>query len=135
MISFQEHLKSIIKSNNGKVNLDIDMMSLIEQRLAVLDKFIAANISSAFSQEAQKGLNDLMRDKKKFLDSTKLYFSLSHSKFIKSLHQYFRIVFVNLDIRMNLHLSFFCKNCCSTLLNDIGYSICLGCTVTHPHFI
>lgn len=81
----QEHLKSIIKSNKGKVNLDIDMMSLIEQRLAVLDKFIAANISSAFSQEAQKGLNDLMRDKKKFLDSTKLYFSLSHSKFIKSL--------------------------------------------------
>ena len=81
----QEHLKAIIKSQKGQNNLNSEVMSLIKRRLAVLDKFIAANISSAFSKEAQKELDELMQDREKFLDSTRLYFSLSHPKFMRSL--------------------------------------------------
>lgn len=81
----KEYLKSLMKSNRVKSILDMDMKLLVKHRLAVLDKFIAANISSAFSQEAHNELNELMRDRDKFLDSTRRYFSLSHPQFVESL--------------------------------------------------
>ena len=74
-----------MKSNRVKSIVDMDMKLLVKHRLAVLDKFIAANISSAFSQDAHKELNELMRDRDKFLDSTRRYFSLSHPQFVESL--------------------------------------------------
>ena len=82
----QEKLNDIIESNkyNGKLNSEV--LLLVKQRLAVLDKFIVANISSAYSKEAMQELNKLMQDRRLFLESTRLSYSLSHPKFVEFLY-------------------------------------------------
>lgn len=81
----QEKLKNFIIANKDRNNLNPNILSLIKQRLAVLDKFIVANISSSFSKDALKELNELMHNRGHFLDSTRLIFTLSHPQFIECL--------------------------------------------------
>lgn len=85
-IKEQEKLKDIIESTKSDDKLSEDVISLVKQRLAILDKFIAANISSAFSKEALQELNQLMQDRSLFLESTRMSYSLSHPKFIEYLY-------------------------------------------------
>ena len=80
------NLKDIIESTKSADKLSEDVISLVKQRLAILDKFIAANISSAFSKEALQELNQLMQDRSLFLESTRMSYSLSHPKFIEYLY-------------------------------------------------
>ncbi len=80
-----EKLKKIIEINKGKDKMDPNMLQLVKKRLAILDKVIAANISSAFSKEALKELDELMSNRGLFLDSTRQSFTLSHPKFIEYL--------------------------------------------------
>lgn len=81
----QEKLKQVIEVNNEKSRLNPSMLSIVKQRLAVLDKFIVANISSTFSNDALNELNELMHNREQFLDSTRQSFSLSHPDFIEYL--------------------------------------------------
>ena len=85
-IKEQEKLKGIIESSksNGKLNTEVIIM--VKQRLAILDKFIAANISSAFSIDAMQGLNQLLQDRRLFLESTRMSYSLSYPKFVEYLY-------------------------------------------------
>ena len=85
-IKEQEKLKDIIESSKSDDKLNSEVISLVKQRLAILDKFIAANISSAFSKEALQELNQLMQDRSLFLESTRMSYSLSHPKFIEYLY-------------------------------------------------
>jgi hypothetical protein len=85
-IKEQEKLRSIIESNDSSRKLNSEILSLVKQRLLILDKFIAANISSAFSKQALNELNQLMRDKDHFLESTRLSYSLSYPNFIEYLY-------------------------------------------------
>lgn len=85
-IKEQEKLRSIIESNDSSRKLNSEILSLVKQRLLILDKFIAANISSAFSKQALNELNQLMRDKDHFLESTRLSYSLSCPNFIEYLY-------------------------------------------------
>lgn len=85
-IKEQEKLRSIIESNDPSRKLNSKIVSLVKQRLLILDKFIAANISSAFSKQALNELNQLMRDKDHFLESTRLSYSLSYPNFIEYLY-------------------------------------------------
>lgn len=84
-INEQEELKGIIETNKSENILAPDMLQLVSRRLAILDKFIAANISSAFSNEAMVELDQLMKDKALFLESTRSAYSLSHPGFIEYL--------------------------------------------------
>lgn len=81
----QEKLKQIIEANNEKSRLQPSMLSIVKQRLTVLDKFIVANISSNFSNDAFNELNELMLNREQFLHSTIKSFSLSHPNFIEYL--------------------------------------------------
>lgn len=85
-IKEQEKLKDIIEASNSDNKLNEDVISLVTQRLAILDKFIAANISSSFSKEALQELNKLMQDRSLFLESTRMSYSLSHPEFIEYLY-------------------------------------------------
>ena len=85
-IKEQEKLKDIIKSNKSNGALNSEILFLVKQRLAILDKFIAANISSAYSKEAMQELNQLMQDRRLFLESTRISYSLSHPKFVEFLY-------------------------------------------------
>lgn len=85
-IKEQEKLKDIIEFSKSDDKMNSEVISLVKQRLAILDKFIAANISSAFSKEALQELNQLMQDRSLFLESTRMSYSLSHPKFIEYLY-------------------------------------------------
>lgn len=85
-IKEQEKLKDIIESSKSDDKLNADVILLVKQRLAILDKFIAANISSAFSKEALQELNQLMQDRSLFLESTRMSYTLSHPKFVEYLY-------------------------------------------------
>ena len=54
----------------------------ISERLTVLNKFIAANISANYSQTAMKELNQLMMNKDQFIESTRLTFYITYPKFL-----------------------------------------------------
>ena len=86
-IKEQEELKSIIEQGRSNITLNPDILQLLTQRLAILDKFIAANISTAFSKEALEELDQLMQDRASFLESTRISFALSHPKFIEHLYE------------------------------------------------
>lgn len=68
------------------ISLDPRSLQMVRQRLAILDKFIAANISTAFSKEALKELDQLMQDREHFMESTRISYGLSHPKFIEHLY-------------------------------------------------
>lgn len=85
-IKEQEKLKGIIESNKSNGKLNPEVIILVKQRLAILDKFIAANISSAFSKDAMQELNQLLQDRSLFLESTRMSYSLSYPKFVEYLY-------------------------------------------------
>lgn len=87
VINEQEKLKEIIESNRTRTQLDPQMLILLKQRFALLDKFIMANISSVYTKDALNELNQLVQDREQFLESTRLAFSLSHSVFIEHLQK------------------------------------------------
>ena len=61
--------------------------------------------------------------------------AIPHSNLIKCFHQYLCIFLINLNIFVNLSLSFFRENCCPTFLNDVRHTIRFCCTISYPHFI
>ena len=71
-------------SKKLKSRPDEKAMSVIRQRLAVLDKVIASRISSddKFYRSSEEEIDVLMADREEFLRSTKIVFEESHPKFI-----------------------------------------------------
>lgn len=76
--------KKLSKTRREKI-LTKEVLSLVEERLNVLNKFIAANISESFSKEASKELKRLMDDRVYFLESTRMSFAISNHAFLKYL--------------------------------------------------
>ena len=77
-ISEMEELKQSLKSSK----LNSKVRNHISERLSVLNKFIAANISANYSQTAMAELNQLMKDKNQFIESTRLTFYITYPKFL-----------------------------------------------------
>lgn len=79
-----EHLKNTLKDNE----LDSSVRKHVAERLTLLNKFVAANIVPAFSNDAVDELRRLMTDKRHFVESTGLSFGLAYPEFIKYLHKH-----------------------------------------------
>lgn len=62
--------------------LDKDVCRLVEERLKVLNNFVAANISGSFTTIAYKELERLMADQTHFLNSTRASFHIAHPQFL-----------------------------------------------------
>ena len=73
-----DNLNDALKNNT----LEINVRSLVSQRLNLLNKFIAANMTPNFSVDASKELKQLMQDKHYFIESTRTSFLIEHPKFI-----------------------------------------------------
>ena len=65
--------------------LDKTVKMHVCERLGLLNKFIASNITPNFSKNAAQELKQLMYDKKYFIDSTRISFLIEYPKFIKQL--------------------------------------------------
>lgn len=65
--------------------LDKEICKLVEERLNVLNNFVAANISGSFSKLAYDELAKLMADQTHFLNSTRASFHIAHPKFLSYL--------------------------------------------------
>lgn len=76
--------KRLRKTRREKI-LNKEVLTLVEERLNVLNKFIVANISGSFSKEAVKELERLMNDRVYFLESTRMSFAISNHGFLKYL--------------------------------------------------
>ena len=81
----QERLKKLVKRSKSKVNLPDQVRLSLEERLYVLNTYIAANISGAYSGKASEELSKLMDDKAAFLRSMSDSFTISHPQFIEYL--------------------------------------------------
>lgn len=62
--------------------LDHTVKMHIVERLNLLNKFIASNITPYFSKDAANELKQLMNDKKHFIESTRISFLIEHPQFI-----------------------------------------------------
>ena len=65
--------------------LDKTVKMHVCERLRLLNKFIASNMTPNFSKNAAQELKQLMYDKKYFIDSTRISFLIEYPKFIKQL--------------------------------------------------
>ena len=65
--------------------LDKEIRESIEERLDVLNRFITAAISKNLISSATDALDDYLRDKERFIYSTRLSFIIMHPKFISYL--------------------------------------------------
>lgn len=65
--------------------LDKEVCRLVEERLNVLNNFIAANISGSFTTVAYNELAKLMADQAHFLNSTRASFHIAHPQFLSYL--------------------------------------------------
>lgn len=81
----QERLKKLVKRSKSKVNLPDQVRLSLEERLYVLNTYIAANISGVYSGKASEELSKLMDDKAAFLRSMSDSFTISHPQFIEYL--------------------------------------------------
>lgn len=79
-----ERLKNALKDNE----LDMSVRAHVTERLTLLNKFVAANIVPSFSNEAAEELKHLMDDKRYFIESTRLSFSLAYPQFVKCLQKF-----------------------------------------------
>lgn len=79
-----ERLKNALKDNE----LDMSVRAHVTERLTLLNKFVAANIVPSFSNEAAEELKHLMDDKRYFIESTRLSFSLAYPEFVKCLQKF-----------------------------------------------
>lgn len=77
----QEKLRTIIsdQSLNPKIKI------LLEQRLAILNKFIVSNISGVNMEKSIKELKQFLTKDEEFLQSTRMTFEITHPKFISFL--------------------------------------------------
>ena len=73
-----DNLNDALKNNT----LDRTIKNLIAERLSLLNKFIASNMTPNFSVDAAEELKSLMRDKNYFIESTRISFLIEHPKFI-----------------------------------------------------
>ena len=80
-LSEKEKLSNIVSGSK----VDKNLRRVIDERLAVLNGFIAANISANFSSEANAQLKHFMEDQNNFMESTSKSFTLTHPGFIKFL--------------------------------------------------
>ena len=80
-VSEKEKLSYIVSGSK----VDKSLRRVIDERLAVLNGFIAANISANFSAEANAQLKHFMEDQNSFMQSTAKSFTLTHPGFIKFL--------------------------------------------------
>ena len=62
--------------------LDKEVCRLVEERLNVLNNFVAANISGSFTTVAYNELAKLMADQAHFLNSTRASFHIAHPQFL-----------------------------------------------------
>lgn len=60
-------------------------MEQLNERIGVLNKFIASHISQSYSQKAETEIANLMKDREKFIHSTVLSFEVSNHRFIQRL--------------------------------------------------
>lgn len=60
-------------------------MEQLNERIGVLNKFIASHISQSYSQKAETEIANLMKDREKFIHSTVLSFEVSNHQFIQRL--------------------------------------------------
>lgn len=67
--------------------LDKEIKTYIEERLEVLNKFIAASVSKNLRASATMSLNKYLNDREKFIYTTKLTFAILHPKFISYLKE------------------------------------------------
>ena len=73
-----DNLNEALKSNT----LDKTSRNLIAERLSLLNKFIASNMTPNFSVDAAEELKELMQDKNYFIESTRISFLIEHPKFV-----------------------------------------------------
>ena len=73
-----KRLKKALQENK----LDKDVCRLVEERLNVLNNFVAANISGSFTTVAYNELARLMADQAHFLNSTRASFHIAHPQFL-----------------------------------------------------
>ena len=76
-----EELHKIMESSK----ITSEVKELIEERLNVLNRFVAASISGNEIKAAELQLQKLIRNKEYFLDSTRHSFALSHKQFVEYL--------------------------------------------------
>ncbi len=79
-----ERLKNTLNDNK----LDASVRKHVAERLALLNKFIAANIVPGFSNEAVEELRHIMNDKQHFIESTRFSFGLAYPEFIEYLRKH-----------------------------------------------
>lgn len=79
-----ERLKNTLNDNK----LDASVRKHVAERLALLNKFVAANIVPGFSNEAVEELRHIMNDKQQFIESTRFSFGLAYPEFIEYLRKH-----------------------------------------------
>lgn len=80
----QEEKKNLLRIRQDQ-KLDKKIRESIEERLDVLNRFITAAISKNLISSATDALDDYLRDKERFIYSTRLSFIIMHPKFISYL--------------------------------------------------
>ena len=65
-----------------------NVRSQVDNRLAVLNKFVVANISGMYSKEAYDELSKLLQDRDNFLESTRMSFIIAHPQFLMYLKKF-----------------------------------------------
>ena len=78
-----KRLKKALQENK----LDKEVCRLVEERLNVLNNFVAANISGSFTTIAYNELSKLMADQAHFLNSTRASFHIAHPQFLSYLEK------------------------------------------------
>ena len=73
-----DNLNEALKSNT----LDNTSRNRIAERLSLLNKFIASNMTPNFSVDAAEELKELMQDKNYFIESTRISFLIENPKFV-----------------------------------------------------
>lgn len=74
-----------LKKARRNAKIGESVRSLVDERLNVLNRFVAANISGSFTKAASEELNSLMSDRSYFLESTRMSFVIAHPEFLSFL--------------------------------------------------
>ena len=76
---------SLLSELRTKNVLSKSGMEQLNERIEILNKFIASHISQSYSQKAETEIANLMKDREKFIHSTVLSFEVSNHQFIQRL--------------------------------------------------
>ena len=74
--------KEVLSDMQRDGEINEEMKNLLEERLNILNRFIAAYISGNCSEEAYAELEKMMSNKRSFIDSTRLSFAIAHPHFL-----------------------------------------------------